>query len=377
MSKRAILYLALAIVAVVAVSYGIKYYTDHKDVVSRGDDDTTNQSNNSNMDENGRKQQTVVDSLDKDIKKYSKAKPVSKAKVNAKEADRKGIVLNADNKVLVQTDSSNSSEIKKAMAKWNRALGQNVFLPATDNSRVDLLIQDDETRVPINVFKDAESEDDDKDKSEYIDTAINTNDHRIMILDGISKTSSSKGYGNGTTGVDLQKDIQASLGLAIGIDYTDNVVTDKLDRDEGRKELQNKFNQSQSTESGRQLYNKGLTSNTKDVQSMGTKDNKTYITWTTNRDAIENLPVFANHKDSILSVVDEPTELLLGKDAETQGHLIDEELQKAFDDLIDKDKSSGAYRGVDDHLKDGKKTIAGTDSTMGDNFAEYLDGGGE
>src|SRR5699024_11476799 len=70
-----------------------------------------------------------------------------------------------------------------------------VFLPAKDNSRVDLLIQDDETKVPVNLFTDANSEDDNKKNAKYIQTVINTNDHRMMILDDVAKHSNASGYG--------------------------------------------------------------------------------------------------------------------------------------------------------------------------------------
>lgn len=376
MSRKALIYLAVAVVAVVTIGgFGVKYYTDNKNPVHQNENDTTvSQSDESDDSEEG-----VVGEYDNDVKSYTGKDTKSDEPTSAKKADAKGIVLNSDNKVLVQTDSTRSDVIKSAMADWNHALGENVFLPAKDNSRVDLLIQDDETKVPVNLFNDANSEDDGKKNAKYIQTVVNTNDHRMMILDDVAKHSNASGYGmDSNDDGDVKEDIKSSLGHAIGVDYEDNVVLDKLDSEEGRKELRTKFQQSESHHSNQKLYNKGISTDTKGTKEMGKKDNKTYATWTNYRDNIEHLPIFDGYRDELLNIIDEPHEPLVGEDATTQGQLIDETLQSTFramDDIDEGDESdNGVYEGVPDREKDGRKTIANTDSTMGDDFKEYLKG---
>src|SRR5699024_12297600 len=67
--------------------------------------------------------------------------------------------------------------------------------------------------------------------------------------------------------LDVKEDIKASLGHAIGVDYKDNVVLDKLDSEEGRKELRTKFQQSESHNSNQKLYNKRSEEHTSELQS--------------------------------------------------------------------------------------------------------------
>src|SRR5699024_11831362 len=99
-------------------------------------------------------------------------------------------------------------------------------------------------------------------------TVINTNDHRMMILDDVAKHSNASGYGmDSNDDADVKEDVKASLGHAIGVDYKDNVVLDKLDSEEGRKELRTKCQQSESHNSNQKLYNKRSEEHTSELQS--------------------------------------------------------------------------------------------------------------
>lgn len=307
-------------------------------------------------------------SIKKDMDKYRDKKTVSDAKTNPDLANEKQMVLNADNKVLVQTDSNNPDLVKKAMIKWNNALGENVFLPAKAGGRTDLLIQDDETKVPVNIFK-SDSMDEDVD-SKYKDVVVNTNDHRIMIMTQLAQGASASGDTNDyeTT---VREGLEKALGKSIGIEYEDNVLRDKLTSDSGKEEVKNRFQHSPSTQSEASLYNVGLTPKSKEAKYMGYKDNKTYATWTNFRENIDHLPMFKDHKSELLNVIDLPHNVLIGSDSVEQGKAINDALQSSFKSINHGEaiKSEGYYK--DEHAKtDDFKTIAGTPSTMGNDFEQ-------
>ena len=369
MNKKAIIALA-TIIAVVSVGIYLYMQSNDDEPLYKGDNTTSQGSSDSESDDD-------ENDLQSDLEKYRKEKTVSDAKTDSKTANEKHVLLNSDDKVLVETDSKRHDELKSAMARWNRALGENVFLPAKPNGRVDLLVQDDETQVPINLFLGAdELENADK----YTSVATNTNDHRIMILDDVAKHSSMSGFGDENDDIKVEKDLEQALGEAIGIDYDDNVVADKLKSEQGRKELRRKFNESDSEKSNVQLYNASMNSLDEDkLEAMNSKDNKTYATWTSYRDNIEHLPVFSDYKDNILTVINQPQEQLKGQESITQGKRIDDTLQETFNtmDEYSNEKEKGSYTDVEDEDKDGHQTIAMTPSTMGDDFQSYMDGRGE
>src|SRR5699024_3006042 len=148
------------------------------------------------------------------------------------------------------------------------------------------------------------------------------------------------------------EDVKASLGHAIGVDYEDNVVLDKLDSEEGRKELRTKFQQSESHNSNQKLYNKGISTDTKGTKEMGKKDNKTYATWTNYSDNVEHLIMCEGYGDEIFNDIDEPHQTLVGKDATTQGQLLDQTLQSTFRAMDGIDVGDQNDKGVHESVSD-------------------------
>src|SRR5699024_5313124 len=111
MSKQALIYLAVAVALVVTIGgFGVKYYVDNKNPIHQNENDTTA----SQSDESDDSEEGVVGEYIDDLKSYAGKDTKSDEPTSAKKADAKGIVLNSDNKVLVQTDSARSDVIKSA-----------------------------------------------------------------------------------------------------------------------------------------------------------------------------------------------------------------------------------------------------------------------
>lgn len=349
MKKSHILYMSLVtVVLIFIIILAVSIHNRNKQPLERPGDDKkqTTQS----------VKKTPSEKLESDLEKYRGKETVSNAQTNPKKASEEGINLNADNKVLVQTDSNNAEEIKEAMVKWNSALGENVFLPAEKNGRTDLLIQDDETKLPVDIFRSTSLEEDLP--QEYMTRVIPTQDHRIMILDNMN-TRNSEEFEN-----TMEDEILQALGKSIGINKDIEDTKTLLSSDEGRDELKSDFKSTKD----KALYNKGLTSSDKETDKMNSINNKTYATWTNFRENIEKLPRFKDHNEELLSVIDTPNQVLYGQEAVNQGKNINKALQQSLKDM-DKsgsyESNKGAYED-DEEMRDGQLTVADSYSKMGD-----------
>lgn len=345
MRKPFILYSIIGVVVLlVAVLLFLFFNRDSEPIHRAGDNDKKVTDSSS---------KTSTDSLKEDLDKYREDETVSNAKTDRKKASEQAINLNADNKVLVETDSNNAEAIKESMIKWNSALGENVFLPAKKNGRTDLLIQDDETQIPVNIYSQA-GEDEDI-PSEYKKLAVSTQDHRIMLLDNINTRLSDE------FDYSMEDEINRVLGHSIGIEEDVKTIKDNLSSEEGRESLKDKFEETKK----KGLYNEGLTYKTVEAETMGSAYNKTYATWTNYRDSIENLPRFKGHNKELLKIIDSESYVLYGEEAVEQGKKIDEELKSILKDKDNEsDSNSGKYRD-DEKQHDGTLTIANSSSTMG------------
>lgn len=348
MKNRKLLYslIAIAVVAVLIVSL-VSIKGKSEEPIHRPGDD--NKQTNKSKD--------TSSTLEKDLDKYRDAKPVSNAKTNADKASEQSLYLNADNKVLVQTDSNNAEAIKQSMMQWNSALGENVFLPAKENGRTDLLIQDDETQVPVNIFG-VESFDDDEVPDKYKERVVPTQDHRIMILDNMKKRYEEE------FNYRLEDEINQKLGNAIGVEGDVKTMKNKLSSDDGRAKLKEEFGLIKENS----LYNEGLTSKDKETKSMDDPYNKTYATMTNYRQNLANLPRLKDNNQELLSVIDSKGDVLYGEEAVQQGKAINETLQSTLKDIqrgSSNSSNDGKYYDNSD-LHDDTKTIAGSNSKMGD-----------
>lgn len=350
-------WIVVSIVAVVILSVIliVTIVNRNKQPLERPEDNNSKKTSQTNK-------QSQSDKLEKELDKYREKTTVSNDKTNPKEANSKGINLNADNKVLVQTDSNNAEEIKKAMVKWNTALGENVFIPAKKNGRTDLLIQDDETKLPVDIFRNTDINEDLP--QEYMSRVIPTQDHRIMILDNVNTRNSSE-FDN-----TLEDEINQALGRSIGINKDVDEMKSVLTSDTGREELQSDFKKVKD----KGIYNESLTSSDKETNKMNSANNKTYATWTNFRENIKNLPRFKDHNEELLSVIDSSENVLYGQEAVDKGKEINQTLQdslKEMDKSGSVDKSEGKYRD-DKEMRDGQLTIADSYSKMGDD-KDFID----
>ena len=311
--------------------------------------------NNKQANKTSDKSKNASGNLEKDLEKYREAKPVSNAKADKDKASENSIYLNTDNKVLVETDSNNAEEIRDSMMKWNSALGENVFLPAKENGRTDLLIKDDETKVPVNIFGGETLDDEVPDK--YKERVVPTQDHRIMILDNMKQRYEEE------FNYRIEDEINQKLGNVIGVEGDVETIKNKLSSDSGREELKEKFKQSKDKE----LYNEGITSKDKETDSMDNPSNKTYATMTNYRENLANLPRLKDNNQELLSVIDSKEDVLYGDEAVEQGEAINDVLQTTLKDIQrgSSNSSTGGEYYDNSDLHDGKKTIAGTNSKMG------------
>ena len=361
MKNRKMLFSVLAVVIAIAIIGIIFFVKGHKDKPIHRPEESQKSANQSSDDKS---------KLKDDLSKYRGDKPVSKTKVDKNKANQSSLYLNADNKVLVGTDSNSADEIKKSMLKWNSALGENVFLPAKENGRTDLLVQDDETKIPVNIFAVKSLDDEVPDK--YKQRVVSTHDHRIMILDDAKKRYDEE------FNYPLEDEINQKLGNAIGIEGDSQSIRNKLSSETGRKELKKEFgNVKKST-----LHNEGLTSKDKETEKMNNPYNKTYATMTNYKDVLENLPRLKDNNKQLLSVIDSKPEVLHGDEAVQQGKKINETLQSTLKDIQrgDVNSSNGGKYYDDSEMHDGTKTIAGSNSKMGDdkefiNMSDSYNGG--
>lgn len=362
MKNRKLLYslISIAVVVVLLVTL-VSLKGKSEEPIHRPGDDNKQSS----------KSKGTSSTLEKDLNKYRDAKPVSNTKPKPDEASKQSLYLNTDNKVLVQTDSNNSEAIKQSMMQWNSALGENVFLPAKENGRTDLLIQDDETKVPVNIFG-VESLDDDEVPDKYKERVVPTQDHRIMILDNMKKRYEEE------FNYRLEDEINQKLGNAIGVEGDVKTMKNKLLTDDGREELKKEF----SLIKENSLYNEGLTSKDKETDSMDDPYNKTYATMTNYRQNLANLPRLKDNNQELLSVIDSKEDVLYGEESVEQGKAINETLQSTLKDIQrgSSNSSNGGEYYDNSDLHDDTKTIAGSNSKMGDdkefiNLNSSYDGG--
>ena len=351
MKNKKMMYALIAIVAVVALLVTItslKGNEDDEPIHRPGDDKQANESSDKSKNASGK--------MEKDLDKYRDAKPVSNAKTNTDKANEQSLYLNADNKVLVQTDSNNAEEIKNSMMKWNSALEENVFLPAKENGRTDLLVQDDETKVPVNIYGGETLEDIVPD--EYKERVVSTQDHRLMILDNMKQRYEEE------FNYRVEDEINQKLGHAIGIEGDVKTIKNKLSSDSGREELKEEFGLIKEEA----LYNEGITNKDKETKEMDNPDNKTYATMTNYRENLANLPRLKDNNQELLSVIDSESDVLYGQEAVQQGQAINETLQSTLKDIQrgSSNSSNGGKYYDDSDLHDGTKTIAGSNSKMGD-----------
>ncbi|HHD0846085.1 hypothetical protein [Staphylococcus capitis] len=348
MKKSTIISIVVALLAIILVAVLI-FSISHrhkKPIEKEGEDKNSHQSS----------QKTITDKLPDDLKKYREKKPVSNEETNPKEANKEGLDLNADNKVLVQTDSNNAEKIKECMVKWNHALGENVFIPAKANGRTDLLVQDDETKIPVDIFRNTKMGEDMP--QDYMTRVVPTTDRRIMILDNFNTRNKSE-FNNA-----LEDELNQSLGHTIGITKDTESIRKMLSSDEGRKQLQDEFKKVKD----RKLYNEGLTPNSKEADGMNSTYNKTYTTWTNFKNIIGHLPRFKGHDDKLKKEINSTDGTLYGKEATQKGKAINQALQ---DSMKQMDKG-GTYKHTDATYRDdkekhdGHQTVANSPSTMGD-----------
>ncbi|MDK7284280.1 hypothetical protein [Staphylococcus pettenkoferi] len=348
MNKKPVLYgvIGLAVLIIVIVIATIINSKREEAPVHRAGSDDTQKSESSSK--NGTKK------LKADLDKYRGKTTVSDAKVDEKKANKESIYLNADNKVLVATDSNNAEEIKNSMLKWNSALGENVFLPAKENGRTDLLIQDDETKVPVNIFGGESLDDEVPDK--YKERVVPTQDHRMMILDNLQQRYEEE------FNYRMEDEIDQKLGEVIGFGADIQTFKNKLSSESGRKELRDTFKDIKKNAP----HNKGITSKDKATDEMDNPYNKTYATMTNYKKELSNLPRLKGHNQELLNVIDSKDKVLKGKEAVDQGKKIDEALQKTLKDIQrgDSNSSSGSKYYDNDDKHDGTKTVAGSNSKM-------------
>lgn len=352
MKNKKLLYAILAIVAVVALLVtvsSLKGSEDDEPIHRPGDD--SDQANKTSDKSKG-----ASSKMESDLDKYREAEPVSNAKANTDKATEQFVYLNADNKVLIQTDSNSSEKIKDSMMKWNSALEENVFLPAKENGRTDLLIQDDETKVPVNIYGGETL--DDIVPDEYKERVVPTQDHRLMILDNMQQRYEEE------FNYRVEDEINQKLGNAIGIDGDVKSIKSKLSSDSGREKLKEEFGAIKNES----LYNEGITSKDKETKEMDNPDNKTYATMTNYRNNFENLPRLKGNNEELLSVIDSEPDVLYGEEAVQQGKAINETLQSTLKDIQrgSSNSSNGGKYFDDSDSYDGTKTIAGSNSKMGD-----------
>ncbi|HDH1976601.1 TPA: hypothetical protein PIS85_001073 [Staphylococcus aureus] len=349
MKNKKLLYIIIGIIVVIIVSVLIfSIVNRNKEPLERPEDSHQSKKTSTKT--------SISEQIESDLDKYRESKTVSNSETNPDKANKKGIFLNADNKVLVQTDSNNAEDIKEAMVKWNSALGENVFIPSSNGGRADLLIQDDETKLPVDIYRNTNYEEDMP--QEYMKRVTPTKDHRIMILDNVN-TRLSDEFEN-----TLKDEINQSLGQTIGINKDVDEIKNLFRSEEGRNELKKQFEQVKSEG----IYNKSLTSKDKETEYMDSTYNKTYATWTNLRDSIENLPRFKGHNKELLSIIDSKNETLYDRESIQQGKDINKALQNAMKEM---DKA-GSYNSTEGKYNDDKDmydshiTIAKTSSKMGD-----------
>lgn len=342
MSRKKLIYVIIGAVALTIILISIVALTGKKDEPVQREDDNQSQS--------------PSEKLKSDMKKYRGDKTVSNSKTNDEKANKEHLYLNADNKVLVATDSNSSEEVKESMLKWNNALGENVFLPAKENGRTDLLVQDDETQIPVNIFGGEDT--DDTVPSEYKERVIPTQDHRLMILDKAKQRYEEE------FDYLVEDEISQRLGESIGIKGDVETIKSKLATDDGKNELKKKFKDVKSNG----LYNDGLEKNSKEVKTMDNPYNKTYATLTNYKDNLENLPRLNGHNHDLLTVINAKKDVLYGDEAVKQGKTINAIFQETLKSIQRGGTSSASeseyYDNSDKH--DGTKTVAGTNSKMGD-----------